>query len=113
MENRLKQLYDKLGFTEDNGLFFLDKSDLWLHIFPYRISRVLKDIIQPNAFFCLHYNSNEKQEHPVPFNQSFILFFDNPSQDREELLHKQIINFGLAYAVFINRTNTIDLFHGN
>jgi len=114
MTNRLDQLYKKLGLNKENGLFFLYEADLWVHKFPYRVSRILKEVIKPNAFFCL-YNDNieDNNDHPRPFNQSFILFFDNPNTEQEILIHKQVINFGLAQAVFINRNDTLDLFHGN
>lgn len=114
MKNRLKQLYEKLGLRKENGLFFLDDADFWIHKFPYRISRILKDVIKPDAFFCLYVNDSETaNNHPKPFNLSFILFFDNPSNEVENLIHKQVINFGLAQAVFISKPDTLDIFHGN
>lgn len=114
MKSRLKQLYEKLGLSKENGLFFLQDADFWIHKFPYRISRILKDVIKPDAFFCLYINDSETiKNHPKPFNQSFILFFDNPNKEKEILIHKQVINFGLAQAVFINKPDTLDIFHGN
>jgi len=114
MGNRLQQLYERLDLNKENGLFFLEDAHLWVHKFPYRISRILKDVIKPNAFFCIYGDSTDNNNfHPKPFNQSFILFFDNPDIDREELIHKQVINFGLSQAVFINRNETLDLYHGN
>lgn len=111
--NRLEQLYKKLGINKENGLYLISEADSWIHKFPYRISRILKDVIKPQAFYCLYNDAEVEKSHPKPFNQSFILFFDNPSQDEEEVLHKHVINFGLAQAVFINRSNTLDLYHGN
>lgn len=115
MVDRLLQLYEQLGLNKENGLFFLDESHLWISRFPYRVSRILKEVIKPDAFFCLYSedHSVEVNDHPKPFNQSFILFFDNPDSEREKLIHKQVINFGLAQAIFINRNDTFDLFHGN
>jgi hypothetical protein len=96
-------------------LFFLDEAHLWISRFPYRVSRILKEVIKPDAFFCLYSEDSlgEVNDHPKPFNQSFILFFDNPDSEKEKLIHKQVINFGLAQSIFINRNDTLDLFHGN
>lgn len=114
MENRLNQLYNKLGLNKENGLFFLDDADSWIHKFPYRISRILKDVIKPDAFFSLYINNQETENnHPKPFNQSFILFFDNPDNEKEDQIHKQIINFGLAQVVFISKAETLGIYHGN
>lgn len=115
MANRLHQLYEQLGLNKENGLFFLGEDHLWISRFPYRVSRIIKYVIKPDAFFCLYSedNSEEINDHPKPFNQSFILFFDNPDSEKEKIIHKQVINFGLAQAIFINRNNTLDLFHGN
>lgn len=115
MGNRLHQLYEQLGLNEKNGLFFLDEAHLWINRFPYRVSRILNDVIKPDAFFCLYCEDNSigTNDHPKPFNQSFILFFDNPDSEKEKLIHKQVINFGLAQAIIINHLDTLDLFHGN
>ncbi|MDA3780166.1 MAG: N-6 DNA methylase, partial [Bacteroidales bacterium] len=86
----------------------------WIHKFPYRISRILKDVIKPDAFFSLYINNQETEDnHPKPFNQSFLLFFDNPDNEKENQIHKQVINFGLAQAVFISKADTLDIYHGN
>ena len=111
--NRLKQLYQKLGLSKANGLFLYEEFEEWVHKFPYRIGRILKEVIKPDAFFCLYNDASTASEHPRPFNQSFILFFDNPNATDEEQIHKRVINFGLAQAVFINRSSTLDLYHGN
>jgi hypothetical protein len=113
--NRLAQLHSKLGFTSENGLFFLTEVDSWFHKFPYRISRILRDILKPDSFFCLHFStpSPNLSNHPSPINQSFILFYDNPSDETSNFLFSNIINFGLAQAVFINRNSTLDLYHGD
>lgn len=111
--DRLEQLYKKLGLEKQNGLHHLHESDKWIHKFPYRIGRILKEIIKPDAFFCLYTEDKINAEHPRPFNQGFILFFDNPTQDEETRIHSQVINFGLAHAVFINKPLTLDVYHGN
>lgn len=111
--DRLTQLYNKLGLNKQNGLFILDESAKWIHRFPYRIGRILEEVIQPDAFFCLYNDGHLSKDHPHPFNQGFIFFFDNPTKEQEDLIHTRIINFGLALAVFINRQDKLDLFHGN
>ncbi len=111
--NRLDQLFKKLNFSEENGLFFLNRSEEWRDKFPFRVSKILKDVIQPYAFFCIYAGEQTEDNHPMPLNQSFILFFDNPTNEQEERIHSQVINFGLSTAVFINRPHTIDFFEGN
>ncbi|WP_298938635.1 hypothetical protein, partial [uncultured Dysgonomonas sp.] len=111
--NRLDQLYEQLGFNRENGLFHLNEYDSWIHNFPYRISRLIKEVIKPVAFFCIFSDIKTEDDHPTPFNKSFIFFFDNPTEQEEENIHKHIINFSLAQLVFINRNNSLDLFHGN
>lgn len=111
--NRLDQLYKKLGLNKKNGLFFLKESENWVHKFPYRISRILQDVIKPDAFFCIYSDQKTSSDHPHPFNESFILFFDNPSDEKENEIHRHVINFGHAQAIFINRDKNLDLFHGN
>lgn len=111
--DRLEQLYKKLGLDKQNGLHFLDESEKWIHKFPYRVGRILKEVIKPDAFFCLYMEDKINVEHPRPFNQGFILFFDSPSCDEENRIHSQVINFGLAQAVFINKASTLDVYHGS
>ena len=111
--NRLDQLYEQLGFNRENGLFYLSEYDSWIHNFPYRISRLIKEVIKPIAFFCIFSDIKAEDDHPTPFNKSFIFFFDNPTEQEEENIHKHIINFSLAQLVFINRDYSLDLFHGN
>lgn len=111
--DRLSQLYNSLGINKQNGLFKLSESSNWIHKFPYRVGRILNEVIKPDAFFCLFNDGKLSIKHPQPFNQGFIFFFDNPSYEEETLIHSRIINFGLAQAVFINRKNTLDLYHGN
>ena len=111
--NRLDQLYKQLGFDTNNGLFHLNEYDSWIHHFPYRVSRLIKEVIKPDSFFCIFGNTKAKDDHPIPFNKSFIFFFDNPTQEQEDNIHKHVINFSLAQLVFINRYDTLDLFHGN
>lgn len=111
--NRLTQLYNKLSLNRHNGLFILDESSKWIHRFPYRIGRILQEVIRPDAFFCLYNDGQLSKKHPHPFNQGFIFFFDNPTKEEEDLIHSRLINFGLAIAVFINRNQTLDLYHGN
>lgn len=66
--NRLKQLYKKLGLNKENGLFLYEESEEWVHKFPYRISRILKEVIKPAAFYCIYNDKNDKSGHPRPFN---------------------------------------------
>ena len=81
MMNRLEQLFEDLEYTRQNGLFYLSEADEWIHKFPYRIGHVLRDIIKPYAFFCLHHEGSVHTDHPEPLNNPIILFFDNPSEE--------------------------------
>ena len=113
MMNRLAQLFQDLGYTRENGLFYLSEADEWIQIFPYRIGHVLRDIIKPYAFFCLHREGSVHTDHPEPLNNPIILFFDNPSEeDFEKNIPKWTFSFGQAPVIIINRNETIDIYHG-
>src|SRR5690606_36606549 len=94
--NRIEQLFEQLGYTRENGLFYLEESENWLSKFPYRISKVLKDIIQPYAFYSLHHHGNEISEHPEPINNPIILFFIKPDNDTVKNIPKWSFCFGQA-----------------
>jgi len=94
----LNELFDRLNINPDNGLILLD-NDLWdsnINL-PSRIRRLLKNIIKPNALFCLD-------------NKPLILFFENPQDKRE--LHKQIWNFNESPIVIIIEKGTVEIFNG-
>jgi len=110
--DRLNQLYNKLGFSVNNGLFLGNNHQEWFHEFPYRISRILRDVIKPAAFFSPYLN-RVTIDHPKPVNQTFIFFFENPTPEQEKLIHSRIINFSHTLSVYIVRELTIDLFHGS
>lgn len=113
MMNRLEQLFQDLGYTRENGLFYLSEADEWIQTFPYRIGHVLRDIIKPYAFFCLHHEGSVHTDHPEPLNNPIILFFDNPSEeDFEKNIPKWTFSFGQAPIIIINRNETIDIYHG-
>jgi len=112
--NRIEQLFDRLGYTRDNGLFYLDEADTWLNKFPFRISKVLRDIIQPYAFYSLHHHGDELSEHPEPINNPIILFFDKPNMDTTSKIPKWTFCFGQAPIVIINTDDhkPLDIYHG-
>jgi hypothetical protein len=112
--NRLEQLFGQLGYDRTNGLFYLNESDSWLDKFPFRISKVLRDIIRPYAFYSLHHFGNDQSDHPEPINNPIILFFDNPDDDTRSKIPKWTFSFGQAPIVIINNEikGTIDIFHG-
>jgi hypothetical protein len=66
LSNRLEQLFAKLGYNQGNGLYYITDVDKWQHKFPYRISRVLKDVIKPYAFFCA---LSETQDYAYKFSE--------------------------------------------
>lgn len=112
--NRLEQLFGQLGYDRTNGLFYLNESDSWLDKFPFRISKVLRDIIKPYAFHSLHHFGSDLSDHPEPINNPIILFFDNPDENTMGEIPKWTFSFGQAPIVIINNENkgTIDIFHG-
>ena len=110
--DRLNQLYNKLGLSTNNGLFLGENHQEWFHIFPYRISRILRDVIKPAAFFS-PFLDRVTLDHPKPINQTFIFFFVNPTRDEEKLIHSRIINFAHTQSVYIVRDLTIDMYHGS
>ncbi len=112
--SRIEQLFAQLGYDRQNGLFYLEESDNWLHKFPYRISKVLRDIIQPYAFYSLHHHGNEFSEHPEPINNPIILFFDKPDVEKTKQIPKWTFCFGQAPVVIINNDDNgaLDIYHG-
>ncbi|WP_330441499.1 Eco57I restriction-modification methylase domain-containing protein [Flavobacterium sp. C4GT6] len=112
--NRIEQLFLQLGYDRSNGLFYLNESESWLNKFPYRISKVLRDIIKPYAFYSLHHEGQDNSDHPEPINNPIILFFNNPDEDTLKEIPRWTFSFGQAPVVIINNEikNTIDIFHG-
>lgn len=113
--NRLEEMFEKLGYRKENGLFYHHDAEEWFHKFPYRISHVLRDIIQPYAFFCLFYGGTSGTKgHPVPMNNPFILFFDNPEAEIEQEIPGWTFSFGQAPVVIINREAgaSLEIYHG-
>jgi hypothetical protein len=111
---RIEQLFNKLGYTRENGLFYLTESEDWVHKFPYRISKVLRDIIQPFAFYSLHHHGDISSEHPEPINNPIILFFDKPDETKRAEIPKWTFCFGQAPIVIINSGDLepLDIYHG-
>lgn len=105
----IQSLIEKLNLNENNGLFYFTDIRNWENKFPYRIIRALKEI-RPYAFHCLYKNDIIKELHPKPFNQPFILFFDNPID--EDKIHRQVFSFGQAPIVFIERINSLEILNG-
>ncbi len=113
--NRMGQLFQKLGYDRDNGLFFIDEADEWMGKFPYRIGRVLKDIIRPYAFYSpFHGVKSTDREHPEPLNNPIILFFDHPDEDAGQNIPRWTFSFSQAPIVIINRDDSgpLDIYHG-
>ncbi|OUD34780.1 DNA methyltransferase [Flavobacterium sp. FPG59] len=111
---RIEQLFNQLGYTRENGLFYLTESEDWVHKFPYRISKVLRDIIKPFAFYSLHHHGDINSEHPEPINNPIILFFDKPDEEKRKDIPKWSFCFGQAPIVIINTSDDqpLDIFHG-
>jgi len=108
----LEQLFKKLGYNRQNGLYILSESEKEiLDNFPSRISRVLIDVIKPYAIFSLDYH-NKNEEHVKPFNNPLILFYDNPTKEEYDLIPKHSFNLSRSPIIIINRHNNIEIFNG-
>lgn len=95
--NSLLARINSLGFNEDNGLFFLEKSSLWQFL-PLRTRRLI-NTIRPYAFYCID-------------NKPFILFFEGPKNiDDEKALHRKIWNAQLP-VIIIEKQNSVEIFNG-
>jgi hypothetical protein len=111
--SRLKQLFQKLHYDKIGGLFYLENKDEWIDKFPYRISRILSEVIKPYAFLSLfHVNGADNQLASI--NSPFILFFDDPQEDKWEDIQKAVFSFGMAIFAVVNRehSGTLDIYHG-
>ena len=108
----LEQLFVKLGYNRDNGLYVLAESEqLILDTFPSRISRILTEVIKPYAIFSLDI-PKDAEEHVKPFNNPLILFYDNPTKEEYKLIPKHSFNLSRSPIIIINRDNKIDFFNG-
>jgi len=113
--NRMGQLFQKLGYNRDNGLFFIAEADEWMGKFPYRIGRVLRDIIRPYAFYSpFHGVKSTDPEHPEPLNNPIILFFDRPDDEVRQNIPRWAFSFSQAPIVIINRDDfeSLEIYHG-
>ena len=114
MGRLLSQLFERLDYTRENGLYLIDSDkELILKNFPYRISRILADVIKPYAIFNID-NSAVIEEHISPINNPIILFYDNPSESEFSIIAKHSFNLSRAPIVIISnhKKNSIDIFHG-
>lgn len=111
----MEQLFQKLGYNRDNGLFFIDEAEEWMGKFPYRIGRVLRDIIRPDAFYSpFHGVKSTDPGHPEPLNNPIILFFDQPDENIVQNIPRWTFSFSQAPIVIINRddSESLDIYHG-
>lgn len=92
----LKQIFNKLNLTKENGLFITTDND-WKGLFSNRIERLLNNIIKPDAFFTID-------------NKPFILFFDSPENKKEKL--KEIWNFNESPIVIITEGDSLEIYNG-
>lgn len=117
--NRLEQLFEELGYNRENGLFYPSEAEGWMHKFPYWISRVLKDVIRPYAFFSLYQENNTPEGNFFnPINQPLILFFDFTEQEfgkgiSYDYISNQTFSFSQAPILVINKDDVnLELWHG-
>ncbi len=91
-------LFDTLGYTSQNGLFYLTKKETWEDLLPKRIGDIIENKLKPYAFFIFQ-------------NEPLILFFDNP--ENETILFEQCWNFNQSPIIFISRGETeIEIYNG-
>lgn len=95
--NLLNENINKLGYSEENGLFYFHNTDSWQTLSP-RIKHIIYEI-KPFAFYCI----NEKP---------FILFFTEPKSEKQEKeIHKKVWNFQPP-VIFIVKNNSIVIYNG-
>lgn len=99
----LQNIFDKLGLNDKNGLHFL-KDNNWQNLFNYRTVQNLKKL-QPTAFFSLKVSLNDSEK-------PFILFFDNPSNQKRSEIFKNCWNFNESPVIIINLSNQIHIYNG-
>ena len=92
----IKNIFNKLGLSRDNGLFILSEGR-WKGLFSKRTEEILENKLKPYAFFS--YN-----------NEPFILFFINP--ENPETLFRQIWNFNQTPIVFVVSDNELGIYNG-
>ncbi|MFC2176086.1 Eco57I restriction-modification methylase domain-containing protein [Bacteroidota bacterium] len=92
----LNQIFDKLGLSRDNGLFIRSEG-LWKGMFSNRVERLLNQVIQPDAFFCID-------------NKPLLLFFESPDDKHKKL--KQIWNFNESPIVIVAEADSVEIFNG-
>ncbi len=108
----LENLFIKLGYNRDNGLFVLSESkESIIETFPSRISRVLTEVIKPYAVFSLDAYHNT-DGHVQPFNNPLILFYENPSEEDYELIPKHSFNLSRSPIVIVAKDKAIEIFNG-
>jgi hypothetical protein len=92
----LSQIFDKLNLTKENGLFITNENE-WQGLFSNRVERLMKNVIKPDAFFCID-------------NKPFILFFENPTKKEKKL--KEIWNFNESPIVIVSEEDSIEIYNG-
>ncbi len=113
--NRLDKLFKQLGYNYSNGLCLLKDSDNWMQKFPYRLGRVLRDIIRPYAFYSPFQGERSTEpHHPETLNNPIILFFDTPGEDVRKDIPRWTFCFGQAPIVIINKDDytPLEICHG-
>ena len=111
MSERLGELFNKLGYKHENGLYLLNNDEQSiLKNFPSRISRVITEVIRPYAVFSVD-SQYEGADHIKPFNNPLILFYNNPPKEDYSIIAKHSFNLSRSPIVVINRddTSTIEL----
>ena len=93
----LSEKISQLGFSEEAGLLFYEKKEMWLQLAP-RVKHII-DTIKPFAFYCIN-------------GSPFILFFEQPKNDEEEkIIHRQIWN-SQTPIIIIESVNSVKIFNG-
>lgn len=92
----LNQIFYRLNLTEGNGLYITSQGK-WYGMFSNRVERLIKQTIEPDAFFSID-------------NKPFILFFENVGQ--KELKLKELWNFNESPIIIIAEQDSIEIYNG-
>ena len=98
----LSKLFSELDIAESDALIEFEQAN-WKHKtnFPSRINRLLEETERwsPKALFCFD-------------NKPLILFFENPSPDKERSIHKAVWNLNETPIVIILKIDSINIYNG-
>ncbi|MFH1761735.1 MAG: DNA methyltransferase [bacterium] len=93
---QFEKIFELLGMNSRNGLYLTAENN-WKGMLPTRIEWLLKEKLQPAAFFCVD-------------KKPMVLFYNSPPN--KEHLFRAIWNFNDSPVVIINEPDVVEIFNG-